>query len=835
MASATQPAKSPPDAAIEAIDHDADVLPRALGRYRLLSMLARGGMGEVYLASTSGLEGAERPVVVKVIRREHASDPSFFARFLDEARVQAQLQHSGVAQVIEAAIQESSGEPYVVVEYVEGRSLGEVRARARETGAQLGWAFATAAALSIAEALAHVHERVDAGGRPLAIVHRDLSPQNVMVAFAGELKLIDFGTARGLNRKCHTVAGVVFAKPGYVAPEVANGDSGDARVDLYALGVMLWELCAGRRFLQGDAAAHLAAVSGNELSPPALATSVGAPPELDLIIAKLTAFDRDERYATAHTVAADLAKVLAAAPALASGERGVRARITHTMRALFPGEPMRQRRDFAKRMIAARALRRPEPQAPLAREAAASTRDEALLAGTRYRILRELGRGESGAVYEAEHVDLGRRVALKVLATAHVGSEPHMARFRREARALSHLSDPSLVKLIDFGVAEGGRLYSVNELCDGETLATYLAREKTSSWRDALLFATKVLRVLSVVHEAGIVHRDVKPANLLIEASGRIRILDFGLAKTDLDDDAVDSGASVTVFGTPEYMAPEQAARGRVDGRADLYALGCVLYEMLTGRLPFAEASELAILDAKTKGSPETLRERAPSRAIPRSVDALVMRALARHPSVRFQSAAEMLLAIERALAEPERRRQRGRLLGMCGLTAAMAFAAVLLGGKATALRELVPHSMLPERVAALLVARAPERAAPPTLDSEPPPPMVATALVASPSEMASQVSMLTPAHADAAFCTTEIEATEAAPTSVDEPTASSEPTPPAHPRPAKRGRARAERSPTKTEGRAPSAGTKPKSSKPSSAATKARKKPARTASQPSK
>jgi serine/threonine-protein kinase len=828
MASATQPAKSPREAATDALD--ADVLPRVLGRYRLLSMLARGGMGEVYLASTTGLEGAERPVVVKVIRREHATDPSFFARFLDEARVQAQLQHSGVAQILDAAIHESSGEPYVVVEYVEGRSLGEVRARARETGAQLDWAFAAAAALSVAEALAHVHERVDAAGRPLAIVHRDLSPQNVMVAFAGELKLIDFGTARGSNRKCHTVAGVVFAKPGYVAPEVANGDSGDARVDLYALGIMLWELCAGRRFLQGDAAVHLAAVAKHELSPPPLASTLKAPLELDGIIAKLTAFDRDERYASAHTVAADLAKLLISAPALASGERGVRARIAELMRTLFPGELMRQRRDFSKRMVAARALQRPAP--PSARPVAAPvvTHGDALFAGTRYRIRRELGRGESGVVYEAEHIDLGRRVALKVLAAEHVGSEPHAARFRREARALSHLSNPSLVKLIDFGVAEGGRPYSVNELCDGETLEKLLAREKVSSWRDGLLFASKVLRTLSVVHEAGIVHRDIKPANLLIEHDGRIRILDFGLAKTDLEDEAADSGADMTLFGTPEYMAPEQAAWGRIDGRADLYALGCVLYEMLTGRLPFAETSALAILDAKTKGSPESLRERAPSCAIPKSVDALVMRALARHPSVRFQSAAEMSAAIERALTEPERRRQKGRLLGLCGVTAAMTFAAVLLGGNAPALREYKTYSVLSDRIGALLAGQPSERqASAPALDSMRPiadAPMT-PALATTPMD-----ARVTAAPADEASHAEPIDVAQVAMTRAEEPSVTSEVAPPAvAPRTAtKRGRTRAERAPIKAKSQARAVDVKRKSSKAPSARTKAHAKASRSA-----
>src|SRR5258706_703668 len=150
-------------------------LPRPLGRYLLLRRIARGGMGEVFLATTTGLEGAERPVVVKIIRREHAKDPSFIARFLDEARVQAQLQHSGVAQVLDAALDPESGEPYAVVEFVEGRSLGDVRARAVQMGRAIRWADAPALGCLIAEALGYVHERKDPAGRDLSIVHRDPS------------------------------------------------------------------------------------------------------------------------------------------------------------------------------------------------------------------------------------------------------------------------------------------------------------------------------------------------------------------------------------------------------------------------------------------------------------------------------------------------------------------------------------------------------------------------------------------------------------------------------------------------------------------------------------
>ncbi|WP_438043614.1 serine/threonine-protein kinase [Sorangium sp. So ce128] len=696
----------------------ADDVPRPLGRYVLLRRIARGGMGEVFLASTTGLEGAERPVVVKIIRREHASDPSYIARFLDEARVQAQLQHSGVAQVIEADVDPATGEPYAVVEHVEGRSLGELRARAVQLGHRFDWAEAVAIATMIAEALAHVHERRDPSGAALAIVHRDLSPQNVMLGFAGDVKIIDFGTARGQNRRCHTVAGVVFAKPGYVAPEVANGDPGDARVDLYALGIMLWELCAGRRFLQGDAQTHMAAVARNQNDPPPIALSLGAPSALDAAIGRLTAFDREARYPSSRAAARDLAALLGAAVALPGGERGVRARAAHLMQRLFPGEPGRSRGEFAALVAAAKAHRATAvtPVSPRAEAMASAERvDDGTLPGTRYRLLREIGTGASSTVHEAEHVDLGRRVALKVVSAEHSATDVIASRFRREARVLSRLSHEHLVKVHDFGMAADGRLFCAMDLLEGETLDALLVRGGAIDWKDALAMAAKVLSALELAHAEGLVHRDIKPENLFMTrprgaegalslADAGLKLLDFGLAKRLSEDrgeadgvsDETGAGegparAAVAIVGTPEYMAPEQAASGRIDGRADLYALGCVLYEMLTGRLPFVEQSLVALIDAKIKGSPERLRERAPTRQIPTFVDDLVMRALARHPSVRFQSAAEMRTAILEALGRPARARTRRRALGFAAVAAAMTLAGVLVVGKGRELVARVP------------------------------------------------------------------------------------------------------------------------------------------------
>ncbi len=502
---------------------------------------------------------------------------------------------------------------------------------------------------------------------------------------------------------------MVLAKPGYVAPEVANGDTGDSRVDLYALGVMLWELCAGRRFLQGDAAVHMSSVAKNSMSLPPIAADVGAPIEIDLILAKLTAFDVDERYAAARLAARDLAKLLTATPPLPGGERGVRARTANIMANLFPAEPGKSRREFARLVSAARAaVPVPSAKDEPAVLSDAPTPGQGVLPGTRLRLIREIGGGASSVVHEAEHVDLGRRVAVKILAPEHGTSPEYAARFRREARAMSRLNHDGLVQLHDFGRASDGRLYCVMELLEGETVEAMLTRDRDVDWQFAARIGLRVLGTLEAAHSAGVVHRDVKPANIFLSKDGHVKVLDFGLAHTPEDigeaalgapngDNAVAAG--FTLFGTPEYMAPEQAAAGRVDGRADLYALGCVLYEMITGQLPYIGASAAAIVDAKMKGSPEHARDRVPNKHLPDAVDELLMRSLSRHPGLRFQTADEMRQALLQALSAPARARSRRRAIGFSALATVMAFAAVIFTGKAYEIRQMLPNSFASKSV----------------------------------------------------------------------------------------------------------------------------------------
>jgi serine/threonine protein kinase len=712
------------------------VLPRALGHRLLLKLAARGGMGDVYLAASTGIEGAERPCIVKTVRRDHVRDPSFLARFLDEARVQSQLHHPGVAQVLEAAT-DDAGEPYTVVEFVEGRSLGEVRQRAIQLGLKIAWPEAVAIALEVAQALAHVHERSGPDGSPLGIVHRDLSPQNVMVGHAGEVKLIDFGTARGHNRRCHTVAGVVFAKPGYVAPEVARQQVGDGRIDLYALGVVLWELCAGRRLLTTDPQRHLDDVAAGRVVLPRLADACGAPPELDDVIAKLTKSDPDERYPRASQCIVHLAAVLGAAGSTEGGERGVRARVAQLMRRLWPQEPARSRAEFARLLREARAARPNESPPEPATHAAAGAGEAAsraaprpggqdaakpagtfALPGTPYRLVRVLGRGAGGVVWEGEHVELGRRVALKVLAAEHASSTAALERFRREARAVAGLSHPNLVRVFDFGKALDGRVFLAMELISGESLDAKLRRGPLS-WTESARVGAAACGALGAAHASGLVHRDIKPSNLMVTAGpaagGEVKLLDFGIARAVADSSEVRAPDGkeralhgFAILGTPEYMAPEQVAGGAVDGRSDVYALGCVLYEMVVGAPPFA-GSSVVVMGKQLREAPVPPRARAPEREIPASLEAVVLRALEKEPPRRFGSADAMREALEAALAGPALRKSAARRIAGWALAGIGLVAVAAVSAQVT--RRLVDPGDVRTSPPAALVAPPPSSA----------------------------------------------------------------------------------------------------------------------------
>ena len=272
----------------------------------------------------------------------------------------------------------------------------------------------------------------------------------------------------------------------------------------------------------------------------------------------------------------------------------------------------------------------------------------------RYRIEAVLGEGGMGAVYLAEHVLMHKRVAVKVLHPEMTRMPEVVARFEREAMAAAHIEHPNVAAATDFGKLDDGSFFLVLEYIEGTSLRDLLGEGPLEMTR-ALRIAQQMVSALVRAHSLGIVHRDLKPENvMLVEREGDrdfVKVLDFGIAKIPAGGFArTDGGSSAgqvltqlgMVYGTPEYMAPEQALGQEVDARADLYALGVILYEMLTGLRPFDAESKVTLLGMKVTTDPPAMSTKNPEVKVPSSVEALVLRLLAKEASKRYQDAREL-------------------------------------------------------------------------------------------------------------------------------------------------------------------------------------------------
>ncbi len=260
----------------------------------------------------------------------------------------------------------------------------------------------------------------------------------------------------------------------------------------------------------------------------------------------------------------------------------------------------------------------------------------------RYVIKRKLGSGGMADVFLAEDQELGRRVALKLLDDRHAADEQFVERFRREAQSAAGLNHPSIVSIFDRGYAEG-TYYIAMEYLDGRTLKELLVRNGPTPIPIAIDYARQILGALSFAHRNGIVHRDIKPHNIVVGGDGRLKVTDFGIARSGASQ-MTEAGS---IVGTAQYLSPEQARGAPVDPRSDLYSLGIVLYEMLTGNVPFTGDTPVEIAMKHLSQVPEPPSELRPD--VPHALDAVVMRALAKDPDQRYGSAEEMDADLARA------------------------------------------------------------------------------------------------------------------------------------------------------------------------------------------
>ncbi len=272
-------------------------IPSYIGRYKVICRLGSGGMADVYLCRQSGMGGFDRQVVIKQIRHDLRDREDVIFMFLDEARIIAQVNHPNVVQIYD--IDEQDGLPYLVMEWVRGLSLHSLMRRMESRGQQFPVDLVAAVGAQVCAGLQAAHEMRDAGGAPQNVVHRDISPSNLLLSVDGVVKIIDFGVARAKGRLSVTSAGKMKGRIGYIAPEALTDQTLDRRADLFALGVVLYELCSGKPLYDRDSDADgLAAVLMNKV-PSVNTVRPDVPPGLSQILSRVLEIDRKLRPATA--------------------------------------------------------------------------------------------------------------------------------------------------------------------------------------------------------------------------------------------------------------------------------------------------------------------------------------------------------------------------------------------------------------------------------------------------------------------------------------------------------------------------------------------------------
>jgi serine/threonine protein kinase/Tol biopolymer transport system component len=557
-----------------------------ISRYRVLERLGGGGAGVVYKAEDVKLE---RLVALKFLSTYRGANEADTRRFLREARASSAVDHPNICTVYEVDETED-GRLFIAMAFCEGETLK----RKIERG-PLPLPEAVRVAAQIASGLAAAHAK--------GIVHRDVKPANVIVSSDGRVKIVDFGIAKLADQSRLTRDGTAVGTAGYMAPEQIRGEEIDPRADLWALGVVLYEMVTGRTPFPGENDhERIRGILTREPEPMASLRS-GVPPELARIAARALAKKAGDRYPGMDAMREDLLAL--------AGRLGVP----------VPVETL----DPTLREI---------PSHPSAGSSVLGDTDH-LVGRTlaHYRVLEYTGGGGMGVVYKAEDLRLARTVALKFLPPELTRDPEAKSRFLQEARSASVLDHPNICTIHEVGETDDGRLYLAMPYYDGETLRRRIERAPIPI-DEAVDLAEQIARGLAKAHRGGIVHRDVKPANIMVTADGVVKILDFGLAKLVGAAAITRTGSSV---GTPAYMSPEQARGEDVDHRTDLWSFGIVLYEMVAGRRPFRGEHDQAVLYGILNEPPKPLTE--VRSETPPELERIVEGLLAKDPGDRYPTA----------------------------------------------------------------------------------------------------------------------------------------------------------------------------------------------------
>ncbi len=560
-------------------------------RYEILKRLGEGGMGAVYKARDHELD---RLLALKVIRPELAGHPDILRRFKQELILARQVTHKNVVRIFDLGT--ADGRKFITMDFIEGNDLKSI---INERG-KLPPAEAVPIVQQICRGLEAAHTE--------GVVHRDLKPQNVMVDDAGRVWLMDFGLARSMELSGLTRTGVLMGTPDYMSPEQARAEKVDARSDLFSVGIIFFEMLIGRLPFQADTLmakllqrVQQRAVPVNEIDP-------SIPADIAAVVSKCLEPDVTKRYQTTREILNDLGGGMsisssASSSASASASAAASGSGSFSLADLGPGSQF----------------------------------------GPRYRIDSVIGEGGMGKVYKAYDTDLDRTVALKLVRPELAKDASSLQRFKQELLLASRISHRNILRIHDLGDVDGVKFISM-AFVQGMDLHDSLAKQGRLPIERAVNIAKQLAGALEAAHSEGVVHRDLKPRNVLIDMDDHIYVSDFGLAKS-LDSDKTGMTRVGEVLGTPRYMSPEQAESKAADNRSDIYSLGVIFYEMVTGEVPFTGESSLQVMFQHVQQQPKD--PRLLNSDIPEYLAVIILKCLEKDPAQRYQSAKDLLADLE--------------------------------------------------------------------------------------------------------------------------------------------------------------------------------------------
>ncbi|MBU1220210.1 serine/threonine protein kinase [Myxococcota bacterium] len=588
------------------------------GRYVLLKSLARGGMGQVWL-SLIGESGWEKFLAIKKILPD-SNSPDALMRFQAEAGLGVRLTHSNLVSVFDVGV--LGQEAFMAMELVDGENLRSIWNRCAEKRVPFPLEVVAFIMKEACKGLSYAHSFDE-----LNLIHRDISPPNLMVSYQGELKVLDFGLAMHSEGRRFTKPGIIYGKMPYLSPEQAAGKELSGKSDIYSLGIVFWELITGRRLFDNEKEQNLATqlkkrCEKRDIVPPSQVAKRGDA-GLDKIVLSMLEWNEDDRP-NASTLITDLGTWLS------MNYPGCESRNVAAFMEFLFDEDIKKLKDERVELIDSYRIWK-------------SRDDREIIPGDiisdKYRINRVLGEGGMGKVFEAVHTTLGKKVALKILEPkTSMNRQEAEIRFKREARAASRIEHPSVVNVLDYGFVNGARPFLVMELLEGDNLGKILNNGPMELRRGCRL-ASQLALGIQAAHEEGLIHRDIKPDNVHIvkDHSGieQLKIIDFGISKSLMGDDENLTRPGITL-GTPEYIAPELLLGEMPSAKADIYSFGAVMFEMFTGRPPFSAPRTETVISDKINGRRTKIDDLRPD--LPLKLRAIIEGCLAQEPNSRPSS-----------------------------------------------------------------------------------------------------------------------------------------------------------------------------------------------------